>query len=438
MKLDKYLEYANHVGVNEKVGYWLNSTLKNYLEKHDPKTEEVEHLIDYLSQNEIPKIQHMSYEDGVKKADKWTKKLQKQAEKIKELPEDTELVHDFKDGFKIVKLVGKNAYDREGYLMRNCVASYFGNGTEIYSLRDKNNNPHCTMEKDRQVKGKGNGDIHPKYISYVVKFLEITGMTVGDSEMSHLGYMNGEKIKKYLHKDTKYFNKTYLPENEKLIDKDGNEFTSLDLLDIKPLIKESVSGKLKINFELNSFIKLSLDFLFKRNKKDKLTQSSSGDSSQLASSGDSSKLASSGDSSKLASSGHFSKLASSGDSSKLASSGHSSQLASSGDYSKLASSGDSSKLASSGHFSQLASSGDSSKLASSGHFSQLEITGDKSVGANIGVQGIIKGKIGTWITLAEYDSNYNPICVKSAQIDGKKLKEDTWYKLENKKFKEVK
>ena len=98
---------------------------------------------------------------------------------------------------------------------------------------------------------------------------------------------------------------------------------------------------------------------------------------------------------------------------------------SSGDYSQLASSGNSSKLASSGNSSQLASSGNSSQLA---------INGNDSVGANIGIEGKIKGKKGNWITLAEYDSSYKPIYVKSAQIDGKEIEEDTWYILKDKKF----
>jgi hypothetical protein len=64
--------------------------------------------------------------------------------------------------------------------------------------------------------------------------------------------------------------------------------------------------------------------------------------------------------------------------------------------------------------------------------------GSDSVGANIGVGGTIKAKKGNWITLAEYDDEGKPVCVKSAKVDGKKIKADTWYKLENRKFVEVK
>ena len=163
----------------------------------------------------------------------------------------------------------------------------------------------------------------------------------------------------------------------------------------------------------------------------------SGDDSQLAASGYNSQLAASGYNSKLAASGYNSKLAASGDNSQLAASGDDSKLAASGYNSQLAASGDNSKLAASGYNSQLAASGHNSKLAASGYNSQLELNGLKSVGANIGVNGKIKGKKGNWIVLAEYNENGCPLCVKSAQIDGEKIKEDTFYKLKNGEFVEA-
>ena len=411
---NNYLEYAKAFDASEKVIAWIKSNLKNYLEKtkKDIPQDEVEHILDYLIMEGSSKnLELMSYPEAKKNTEIWTKKQIKKGEHIKELPTDTEIIYDFKDGFKIVKLIGKNAYEREGYLMSNCVASYYGNSKEIYSLRDKDNTPHCTMEKDQQVKGKGNGNIHPKYVGYVVKFLEKVGMTVGDSEMAHLGYLNVTKFKKYLSEDTKYFNKVYVYEQDKLVDKEGKEFASLDLLDVKPLIKET-DTELKINFDLKTFIPLSIDFLLKHSKKiDKGVQSTSGNYS------------------KNASSGYYSQNASSGDYSKNASSGDSSQNASSGDYSQNASSGD---------YSQNASSGKYSQNASSGKYSSIEMTGKHNVGANIGVGGKIKGIIGSWITLAEYNDEYECIYVKSAKIDGKKIKADTWYILKNKKFTEFK
>ena len=103
---------------------------------------------------------------------------------------------------------------------------------------------------------------------------------------------------------------------------------------------------------------------------------------------------------------------------------------------------DSAQLASSGDSAQLASSGDSAKLASSGDSSKLAIEGKYSLAAGIGINNKIKGIIGTWITLAEWEfdnsiNKYVPLCVKSAQIDGEILKENIYYKLENSEFVEV-
>ena len=80
---------------------------------------------------------------------------------------------------------------------------------------------------------------------------------------------------------------------------------------------------------------------------------------------------------------------------------------------------------------------DTAKICESGDNSQLELNGLKSVGANIGVNGKIKGKKGNWIVLAEYGGKRLPLCVKSAQIDGEKIKEDTFYQLKNGEFVEA-
>jgi len=157
----------------------------------------------------------------------------------------------------------------------------------------------------------------------------------------------------------------------------------------------------------------------------------SGYNSQLAASGDDSKLAASGDDSHLAAAGDRSQLAASGDDSHLAASGYNSQLAASGDDSKLAASGDGSKLAASGYGSKLAASGDGSKLAASG---------DGSVVMNAGIDGTAKASKGCWITLAEWeikDEKRVPVAVVTKQVDGVKVKADTWYCLECGKFKAV-
>ena len=201
--------------------------------------------------------------------------------------------------------------------------------------------------------------------------------------------------------------------------------------------------KIGVKLYLPALIKASVDFLFQSCKienKDNASSgyysqhASSGDNSQHASSGDNSQHASSGYNSKHASSGDYSQHASSGDNSKHASSGYNSQHASSGDNSQHASSGNNSKHASSGNNSKHASSGNNSKHASSGYNSKHEANGENNVVAAIGAGSQIKGKIGTWITLAEYGKDGKCICVKSARIDGKRIKADIFYVLKNKKL----
>lgn len=48
-----------------------------------------------------------------------------------------------------------------------------------------------------------------------------------------------------------------------------------------------------------------------------------------------------------------------------------------------------------------------------------------------------KAKKGSWITLAEWkhiDDEWIPVCVKTEQIDGERIKEDTFYQLKGGEF----
>ena len=191
--------------------------------------------------------------------------------------------------------------------------------------------------------------------------------------------------------------------------------------------KKYCTKKLKIGkkLSLTRFVEASVDFL-SRNTEAETTRNRYG------------KLAASGYRANLAASGYRAQLAASGYSASLAASGDESQLAASGNYAQLAASGDHAKLASNGYRANLAASGYRAKLAASGDYTQVAVSGENCVAANIGEYGIIKGKKGTWITLARYDVDGKCVCVKSAQIDGDAIKENTWYKLQNGEFKETK
>ena len=133
---------------------------------------------------------------------------------------------------------------------------------------------------------------------------------------------------------------------------------------------------------------------------------------------------------------------SSGDYAQIGSSGYSAQIGSSGYYAQIGSSGDSAKIGSSGDYAQIGSSGDSAKIGSSGGYAKIDSTGKYAVICCAGDDSMVRAKIGSWITLAEWDYSEEkkcpvPVCVKTEYVDGKRIKADTWYKLVNGEFKEV-
>ena len=167
---------------------------------------------------------------------------------------------------------------------------------------------------------------------------------------------------------------------------------------------------------------------------------SSGYYAQIGSSGYYAQIGSSGDYAKIGSSGYYAKIGSSGDYAKIGSSGYYAKIGSSGDSAKIGSSGDSAQIGSSGDSAKIGSSGYYAKIGSSGDSAQIESTGKHSVVMAAGNNSIAKAKIGSWITLSEWDcinGVWIPICVKTEQVDGERIKADTFYKLVNGEFKEV-
>ena len=167
---------------------------------------------------------------------------------------------------------------------------------------------------------------------------------------------------------------------------------------------------------------------------------SSGYSAQIGSSGYSAQIGSSGDYAQIGSSGYSAQIGSSGYSAKIGSSGDYAQIGSSGYSAKIGSSGDYAQIGSSGYYAKIGSSGYSAKIGSSGDYAKIESTGKHSVVMAAGNNSIAKAKIGSWITLSEWDcinGVWTPICVKTEQVDGERIKADTFYKLVNGEFKEV-
>ena len=102
--------------------------------------------------------------------------------------------------------------------------------------------------------------------------------------------------------------------------------------------------------------------------------------------------------------------------------------------------GDAAQIGSTGDYAKIGSSGDAAKIGSSGYAAKIGSSGEHSVVMAAGHNSIAKAKIGSWITLAEWEYNdgvWVPICVKTEQVDGERIKADTFYKLIDGEFKEV-
>ena len=102
--------------------------------------------------------------------------------------------------------------------------------------------------------------------------------------------------------------------------------------------------------------------------------------------------------------------------------------------------GDCGHAAAQGYKGHAAAQGDYGHAAAQGYKGHAEVDGKEAIAAAFGINGKAKACLGSWIILAEWElknGNWHIAAVKTAQIDGEKLKADTWYILKNGKFEEA-
>ena len=243
-----------------------------------------------------------------------------------------------------------------------------------------------------------------------------------------------------------------------LIDANGNmsEFAEVEALD-ECKTDDDVkfcTTKLKIGAKIGfpQLVQAAVNFEIEKQPVESRVPTTSENNAQIGSSGYCAKIGSSGYCAKIGSSGYCAKIGSSGDCARIGSSGYCARIGSSGDDAQIGSSGDDAqigssgycaKIGSSGYCAKIGSSGDDAKIGSSGDYAQIGSVGQNSVVCCAGHGSVVKAKIGSWITLSEWKFDKEkgraiPVCVKTVQVDGKTIKEDTFYKLENGEFVEVK
>ena len=99
---------------------------------------------------------------------------------------------------------------------------------------------------------------------------------------------------------------------------------------------------------------------------------------------------------------------------------------------------DNSVASNTGYKSVASNTGDYSVASNTGNNSVASNLGQKSISSCLGVRGQASGKKGTWLVVAEWiqdeDWNWEVKEVKTVKVDGKNIKEDTYYALENGEF----
>ena len=170
----------------------MTKAIENFYQKHKHRYE-IDHVIDFLkSKYNHKKSINFSYEEALRKTSEWTDSLNKKNKKLKESGK-VKIIHKFSKGFNLVRLLDPTSRKWEGLHMGHCVASdCYNNHDGLYSLRDKNNIPKCTIEiyeeRVKQIKGKGNGSVSPKYVDMIIKSLSILNAEIETYDLGNLGY----------------------------------------------------------------------------------------------------------------------------------------------------------------------------------------------------------------------------------------------------------
>ena len=192
---------------------------------------------------------------------------------------------------------------------------------------------------------------------------------------------------------------------------------------------------IKAELRLPDFVKRAVDAVIAATKGK--SDAASGYRARIGSSGDGAQIGSSGDHARIGSSGYNAQIGSSGYRAQIGSSGDGAQIGSSGYRAQIGSSGYRAQIGSSGDGAQIGSSGYRAQIGSSGYNARINSEGQDAVIAGAGRNARVKGKAGTWVSLASYDDDGKCNGFGTGCIGQDGLKPDTWYRAENGKLVEA-
>ena len=153
-----------------------------------------------------------------------------------------------------------------------------------------------------------------------------------------------------------------------------------------------------------------------------------GKNSAATNTGKSSAATNTGDYSAATNTGNYSAATNTGDYSAATNTGYQSAATNTGDYSAAMNTG---------YQSSATNTGDYSAATNTGDYSAAMVAGKDSIACGFGYKCKAKGAKGCWLVLAERDKQGKILNVKTFCVDGKNIKENFFYVLENGKLTEA-
>ena len=207
---------------------------------------------------------------------------------------------------------------------------------------------------------------------------------------------------------------------------------------------KQVSSKIKIIKEINlvGLVKAEVERLKETTKNEETDETiikSECDNACVNSIGAFAEIYSKGYGTQIYSGGGHTMIISVGNGASIDSEGLSNEIYSIGCLARICSIGNNAKIRANGH-STIYSTGDYAQISTSGIDVVVYSLGYHSIINCRGVNTIVRAKKGSWITLTEWKSIHGVLkvsCVKTEYVDGKRIKEDTFYTIKNGEFVET-
>lgn len=160
---------------------------------------------------------------------------------------------------------------------------------------------------------------------------------------------------------------------------------------------------------------------------------------------DDSAATSTGNRSAATNTGEFSVAANTGDFSAATNTGNRSAATNTGDFSAATNTGYRSAAINRGSRSAAANTGDFSAATNTGNYSaaintgyngRATVEGENSIACALGARSQARATLGSWICIAEITDDGETVTVKTARVDGKIIKANTFYRLDKGEFME--